>query len=252
MDDSMDFTGKVVAVTGARSGIGRAVAVRLGAAGAKVVCASRRSCEDTVSQIEERGGVAMGVCCDVSREEDVLNLMAKAVEAYGKLDAAVNAAGMNIPAIDLIDNPVENFDKIMAVDARGVFLSMKYEALEMLKSGGGNIVNIASVAGVIADPGMVPYVGAKHAVVGMTKAAGIELAGKGVRVNCVCPGLTNSEMTAFLQENQEAYDALTSMNFQHRVADADEIAGICVFLASSESSFMNGSVVVVDGGQTAH
>ncbi|MGN0078369.1 MAG: SDR family NAD(P)-dependent oxidoreductase [Coriobacteriales bacterium] len=252
MGTSMDFNGKVAIVTGARSGIGKATAIALGAAGAKVVCAGRRACDETVAQIVEAGGQAITVCCDVSQEADVIKLVEKTVKEYGKLDVAVNAAGMNIPAIDLVDQTAENFDKIMAVDVRGVFLCMKYEAIEMLKAGGGSIVNIASVAGLIADPGMAPYVGAKHAVVGMTKGAGIELAAKGVRVNCVCPGLTNSEMTAFLQENQEAYDALTSMNFQRRVAEADEVACACLFLASDLSSFMNGSVITVDGGQTAH
>lgn len=253
MPNLLDFTGKVVIVTGARTGIGQAAAIVYAEHGAKVVLAGRRPCDETQQRIAEFGGDSISVECDVSKEQDVINLIQKTIETYGRLDIAVNCAGCPAPPARLADQTVEDFDRVMAVDARGIFLCMKYEIPEILKVGGGAIVNIASVAGVIADPDMGPYAAAKHAVVGMTRAAGIEYAKDNLRINCVCPGLVNSEMTGVLREiDPGQFDFMASCNWQNRPADAQEIGTVCLFLGSEMASFMNGAIVPVDAGQIAH
>ncbi len=247
-----NYEGKVVIVTGARSGIGAATAKKFASLGAQVVCAGRRPCTDTIEAIKAAGGEAITIKCDVSVAEDVQNLVNKTVETYGKLDVLVNNAGSLPPTQDLVDQSVEDFDHTMAVDVKGVFLGMKYGIPEILKAGGGAVVNVCSVAGLVADPGMAPYVAAKHAVVGLTKAAGIEYAGKGVRVNGVAPGFVSTEMTQGWMDDPEMKALVSSYNWQNRIADPSEIASVVAFLASEEASFMGGAVVPVDAGQTAH
>ena len=252
MEQLLDYTGKVVLVTGARSGIGKATAIAFAKRGAKVVVAGRRPCDETEAAINEAGGESTFVKCDVSNEEEVKNLIAKTVEIYGKLDVAVNNAGTLPPTIDLVDQTAEDYNKVFDVDARGVFFCMKYEIPELLKQGGGAIANIASVAGLVADPGMAPYVGAKHAVSGLTKAAGIEYASKGIRINAIAPGFVASEMTQGWMDDPEMKALVAGYNFQNRIADPSEIANVALFLGSDLASFMGGAVVAVDAGQTAH
>lgn len=252
MEQLLDYTGKVVLVTGARSGIGKATALAFAKRGAKVVVAGRRPCDETEAAIKEAGGESTFVKCDVSSEEEVKNLIAKTVEIYGKLDVAVNNAGTLPPTIDLVDQTAEDYNKVFDVDARGVFFCMKYEIPEMLKQGGGAIVNIASVAGLMADPGMAPYVGAKHAVSGLTKAAGIEYASRGIRINAIAPGFVASEMTQGWMDDPEMKALVASYNFQNRIADPSEIANVALFLGSDMASFVGGAVWAVDAGQTAH
>ena len=252
MEQLLDYTGKVVLVTGARSGIGKATAIAFAKRGAKVVVAGRRPCNETGAAIKEAGGESTFVSVDVSNEEEVKNLIAKAVEIYGRLDVAVNNAGTLPPTVDLIEQTAEDYNHVFDVDARGVFFCMKYEIPELLKVGGGAIVNIASVAGLVADPGMTPYVGAKHAVSGMTKAAGIEYASKGIRINAIAPGFVASEMTQGWMDDPEMKALVSGYNFQNRIADPAEIANVALFLGSDMASFMGGAVVAVDAGQTAH
>lgn len=252
MENLLDYTGKVVLVTGARSGIGKATAIAFAKQGAKVVVAGRRPCDETQAAIAEFGGESTFVAVDVAKEEDVKNLIEKTIETYGKLDVAVNNAGTLPPTIDLVDQTTEDYDRVFDVDARGVFLSMKYEIPEMLKNGGGAIINIASVAGLVADPGMAPYVGAKHAVSGLTKAAGIEYASKGIRINGIAPGFVASEMTQGWMDDPEMKALVSSYNWQNRIADPSEIANVALFLGSDLASFMGAAVVPVDAGQTAH
>lgn len=251
--DLLDFTGKTVIVTGARSGIGRATAIAFGEHGANVVCAGRRPCDDTVAAIKAAGGEATFVKCDVASEDDVRNLVAKTVETYGGLDAAVNNAGSLPPTCDLVDQTTEDFEHTMRVDVEGVFFCLKYEIREMLKNAdGGTIVNLASVAGLVADPGMAPYVAAKHAVVGLTRAAGIEYAEKNIRVNGIAPGFVASEMTQGWMDDPEMKATVANYNWQHRIAEPEEIANVALFLASPMSSFMGGTIVSVDAGQASH
>jgi NAD(P)-dependent dehydrogenase (short-subunit alcohol dehydrogenase family) len=252
MKQLLSFEDKVVIVTGARSGIGKAIAIAFGEQGAKVVCAGRRACDDTVAAITAAGGTAITITADVSSDEDVKNLIAKTVETYGRLDVLVNNAGSLPPTKPLAEQTVEDFDHTMAVDVRGVFLGMKYAIPELEKVGGGAIVNIASVAGLVADPGMAPYVAAKHAVVGITKAAGIEYGASNIRINGIAPGFVASEMTQGWMDDPEMKALVTSYNFQHRIADPSEIAGVALFLASPMAGFMSGTIVTVDAGQTSH
>lgn len=252
MKNLLDFTGKTVLVSGARSGIGKAIAIAFAEQGAKVVLSGRRPCPETAAAIAEVGGECTYIKCDVSIEEEMKNLVAQTVATYGSLDVAVNNAGYNSPTRDLVDQTTEDYERVMDIDAKGVFFAMKYEIQEMLKAGKGSIVNIASVAGLNADPGMVPYVGAKHAVVGMTKAAGIEYGARGIRVNGLAPGFVATEMTEPWLADPEMTELVKSYNFQHRIADPSEIAGPTLFLASDLASFMSGEIISVDAGQNAH
>lgn len=251
-EELLNYEGKVVLVTGARSGIGKATAVAFAKQGAKVVCSGRRPCVETEAAIAEFGGESTFIAVDVADEESMKNLVAKTIEKYGRLDVAVNNAGSLPPTKDLHEQTVEDFDHTMAVDVRGVFLGMKYQIPPMLEQGGGAIINIASVAGLVADPGMSPYVAAKHAVSGLTRAAGIEYASKGIRINGICPGFVASEMTQGWMDDPEMAALVSSYNWQNRIADPAEIANVCLFLGSPLASFMGAAMVAVDAGQTAH
>lgn len=252
MRNLLDYTGKVVLVTGARSGIGKATAVAFAEQGAKVVLSGRRPCDETSAEIEKIGGESTFIKCDVAIESEVKELIDKTVETYGRLDVAINNAGSLPPTLDLVDQTAEEFDKTMNIDVRGVFLGLKYQIPAIINSGGGAIVNIASIAGLVADPGMAPYVAAKHAVSGLTRAAGIEYASKGVRVNGIAPGFVESEMTQGWMDDPELKALISGYNFQNRIAKPSEIANVCLFLGSEMASFMGGAVVAVDAGQTAH
>lgn len=252
MGNLLDYTGKVVLVTGARSGIGKATAVAFAEQGAKVVLSGRRPCDETAAEIAKIGGESTFIKCDVSSDEEVKNLIDQTMQTYGRLDVAVNNAGSLPPTRDLIDQSVEEYDKTMDIDARGVFLGLKYQIPAIMSSGGGAIVNVASVAGLVADPGMAPYVAAKHAVSGLTRAAGIEYADKGVRINGIAPGFVESEMTQGWMDDPELKALIAGYNFQKRIAKPSEIANVCLFLGSEMASFMGGAMVAVDAGQTAH
>lgn len=248
----LDFTGKVLALTGGGSGIGQATAVAFARQGAKVAIAGRSNADETLRRIEEAGGEAIFVRTDVSVSADVRNFIKATIDTYGRLDIAFNNAGLLPPTADLADQTEEDFDKIMAVDVRGVFLCMKYQIPEMLKVGGGAIINCGSIVSLVADPGMSPYATAKHAVAGMTKAAALEYAARNIRVNTICPGLTETGMTKGWLADPEMRELVKSYNAAHRIASPDEIAGIVLFLASPMASFITGGVYPVDGGQSAH
>ena len=248
-----NFSGKVALVTGGSRGIGRATAMLFAQSGAKVVIGDVDAAGDeTVEAIKRDGGEATFVRTDVSVESDVKNLVAAAVKTYGGLNCAFNNAGVLPPTVALVEMEESTFDQTLAVDLKGVFLCMKHEITHMLQSGGGAIVNTASIAGLIAEPGISAYIAAKHGVIGLSKAAAVEYASKGIRINALAPGLVNTAMTKawFDDPNMSAY--FTANTPIGRVSQPAEIAGMVLFLCSDLASFAVGQTFVIDGGYTTH
>ncbi|MET9437234.1 SDR family oxidoreductase [Streptomyces sp. NPDC006551] len=248
-----DFTGKVVLVTGGATGIGRAVSLAFARQGATVVIGDvdARSSE-TVNLIEKEGGRGLFVPTDVTVAQEVSRLVSTTVDTFGGLHIAFNNAGVFVPPAPLAQQTEEDFDKAIAVDLKGVFLSLKYEISHMAAAGGGSIINTASIAGLIGDPDMAPYVAAKHGVIGLTKAAAVDYAKAGIRVNALAPGLTRTAMTQAWLDDPVKRDVVMAGPQLGRAADPEEIVGMVLYLASSAASFTTGGVFVVDGGQTAH
>jgi len=248
-----NFSGKVALVTGGSRGIGRATAQLFAQSGAKVVIGDIDPAgSETVETIKRDGGEALFVHTDVRDEDAVKNLMATAVKTYGGLNCAFNNAGVLPPTVTLAEMDEATFDRTLAVDLKGVFLCMKHEITHMLQSGGGAIVNSASIAGLIAEPGISAYVAAKHGVIGLSKAAAVEYANQGIRINALAPGLVNTAMTKawFDDPNMSAhFIANTPMG---RVSQPAEIAGMVLFLCSDLASFTVGQTFVIDGGYTTH
>jgi NAD(P)-dependent dehydrogenase (short-subunit alcohol dehydrogenase family) len=248
------FEGKVVLVTGAAGGIGRAAAVAFGRAGACVVVAdtSVDGGHATAAMIVENGGKALFVQCNVTRAAEVEALIDKTVAYYGKLDCAFNNAGIEEEHLPLADADEALFDRIMNVNVKGTWLCMKYEIRQMLKQGSGTIVNTASVAGLVGAPTQPVYAASKHAVVGMTKTAAAEYAREGIRINSVCPGVVNTPMMGRALEREPLREKkLRNVHPMGRFAEPAEIAQAAMWLCSEHSSFVTGHQLAVDGGLTA-
>ena len=250
---SFNFSGKVALVTGGSSGIGKATSLLFAQHGAKVVIGDNNPAGvETVEMIKREQGDAIFVQTDVRDEGDVKNLIATAVKTYGGLHCAFNNAGVSQPTVTLVEMDESTFDNTLAVDLKGVFLCMKHEIAHMLQSGGGAIVNNASIAGLIAEPGLSSYIAAKHGVIGLSKAAAVEYANLGIRINALAPGLVNTAMTKawFDDPNMNAhFIANTPIG---RVSQPAEIAGMVLFLCSDFASFAVGQTFVIDGGYTTH
>lgn len=249
----LDFTGKVVVVTGGATGIGRATSLAFARQGATVVIGDidDRAAE-TVHLIEQAGGTGQFVRTDVTVAADVEHLVDTAVTTYGGLHVAFNNAGILPPTGPLLEQSEADWDRTIAVDLKGVFLALKAEIAHMAAHGGGAIVNTASIAGIIADPGMAPYVAAKHGVVGLTKAAALDYATAGIRVNALAPGLVATGMTKGWLDDPDMRKVVIAGSQLGRPAEPEEIAGMVLYLSSDLASFATGGVYVVDGGQTAH
>jgi NAD(P)-dependent dehydrogenase (short-subunit alcohol dehydrogenase family) len=246
------MAGKVALITGAGSGLGKAIALKFAARGARVVVAEiNAEWGSAVAEEIRAGGVeALFVRTDVSREEDVQAAVRTAITTFGRLDFAVNNAAIEGDVLPLVEQRTEMFQQVIAVDLLGVFFGLKYQIAAMVGQGGGAIVNVASIAGVRAHPGLAPYVAAKHGVNGLTKTAAIEYGPKGVRVNSVCPGgIKTPQLQRYLDSAPELRAAIIDANPLRRLAEADEIADAVMWLCSPASSYVNGHELVVDGGK---
>ena len=249
------FAGKGAFVTGGGTGIGRAAALALAAQGCAVTVVGRtkKTLEETVRSITEAGGRARYDLCDVADEQALAAAVRATVNAYGRLDFAINSAGVDGEGPELTtEYPMDKFDRLMATNVRGVFLSMKYELPQMQKQGFGAIVNIASGAGLIGVPGYAAYSASKWAEIGMTKSAALEYARDGIRINAVCPGLVDTPLWAASAAADKANaDRLIAAHPIGRIASTDEIADAIVWLCSESSSYVLGVALPLDGGFTA-
>jgi NAD(P)-dependent dehydrogenase (short-subunit alcohol dehydrogenase family) len=247
--------GKSALITGCASGIGRATALAFAREGAIVTCADvdQKGGEQTVAMIRKADGIAEFVHADVTDANQVQNLIGQIVSARGRLDCAYNNAGIEGDVIETHESTERNFDRIMAVNVKGVWLSLKYEIRQMLKQGGGAIVNTASVAGLSGFPALPIYVASKHAVVGLTKSAALECAQNGIRINAVCPGPVDTPMMERIANNEgrpgrKDFEAIVPMR---RYASPAEIANTVVWLCSDQASYVTGVCMPIDGGLVA-
>jgi NAD(P)-dependent dehydrogenase (short-subunit alcohol dehydrogenase family) len=252
-DANGSFTGKVAFVTGAGSGIGRAAALAFAREGATVVLAdlSEESNQETARMIENLGARALTVTCDVTRTEDVKAALHEAVEAFGRLDFAFNNAGSEQPITAAADLTEEEWDRIVGINLRGVFLCMKYEIPLMLRNGGGVIVNTSSGAGVKGFRAQVAYAAAKHGVIGLTKSAALDYASQNIRINAVCPGIIEtSMMQRFTGGTSKGREKVIAQEPVGRMGKPEEIAAAVVWLCSDPAAFVIGHAMLIDGGQT--
>jgi NAD(P)-dependent dehydrogenase (short-subunit alcohol dehydrogenase family) len=249
------FEGKVALVTGAGSGIGRAAALGFASRGAKVVVSDVNDAAgaETVSLIEGSGGTALYVRADVSDPAQVEALVKAAVDAYGRLDAAVNNAGIGGESAPVAEYTLEGWNTIIGINLSSVFYGMKYQIPAMLASGGGAIVNISSILGLVGWAMAPGYVAAKHGVMGLTKAAAVEYAQQGIRVNAINPGFIATPLltSAGITEGSDLEPFIASKHAMNRLGTSEEIANAIVWLCSDEASFVTGVPLAVDGGFTA-
>lgn len=250
----MQLNEKVAVITGAKSGIGFATALRFVAEGAKVVVADIRDASQEVREITKRGAEALFVQVDVSSESRVNALIEKTVAAYGRLDVLVNNAGMEL-AKKVTDTTEVEWDHLMSVNLKGVFLCSKAAILVMRRNGGGVIVNVASELGLVGGSEIAAYCASKGGVVQLTKAMAIDHAGDGIRVNCVAPGPVSTPLLEAIIKTssnpEKERRQIVEKTLLKRLGQAEEIANVILFLASEESSYMTGSIVAVDGGWSA-
>src|SRR5207237_337599 len=249
------MNGKVPFVTGAGSGIGLATAKAFAQAGASVVLADRH--EDAVraatGELIAGGRKALAVRCDVTDDTQVASMIDRTVSTFGRLDAAFNNAGVMQRRVDTAEISGEEWDRVMAINLRGVWSCMKYELPQMLRNGGGAIVNCSSIGGVIGVPGLAAYHAAKHGVIGLTKTAALEYATRKIRINAVCPGTINTPMA----ESLTGGDPKILAEFLKdepigRIAEPEEVAAAVLWLCSPGASYVVGHALLVDGGYTAH
>ncbi len=251
----MELANKIAVITGAGSGIGRASSLKLAGNGATVVLVdfNKETGEETLKLVKEQGGEGIFVQADVSKTDDVQNYVNKAVETYGRIDIFFNNAGViqKFAPFTSVEEP--EYERIMAINVKGVFLGMKYVLKVMEEQGGGSIINTASTAGIRPEHSVAVYSASKHAVIGLTKGAALEYAKKGIRINALCPGGVETSLTAGVAKQFETGDYIpeeVSNMRMGRYAKPNELAEMVAFLASDKASYMTGSVVLVDGGLT--
>src|SRR5256884_747066 len=255
MNPIYDSKGQVALVTGAAKGMGLATARMFAKSGASVVLADLDGglAVMEAERIVREGDTAIGIACDVADEGQVAAMIDRAVAQFGRLDMAFNNAGIQVPPSDAADEPIENFERVMAVNQRGVWACMKHELRVMRAQGSGAIVNCSSLGGLVGLPQRAAYHGTKHAVLGMTKSAGVEYAPRGIRINAVCPGTVDTPMVQDMLEGQS--DAMAEIMKEQsigRLGRAEEVAAAVLWLCSPAASFVIWVGLPVDGGFTAH
>jgi len=247
------LAGRVALVTGAAGGIGHQIVLALAAAGARVVAADRSpdALDASLAALRDRGLAAQRLLLDITSHDAVRAAIAQIAADHGRLDIAVNNAAIEEENQKMADSDEALFDRLIDVNIKGTWLCMKYELTQMLAQGGGSIVNIASVAGLVGAPLQGIYAGSKHAVVGMTKSAAAEYARRGIRVNAVCPGITNTAMmAAAIERAPQRAKAINHAQPMGRVGEPEEIAQAVLWLAGDAASFVTGQALAVDGGLT--
>lgn len=246
------LAGKVALVIGGSTGIGRATAIAFGKAGAKVVVAGRgkERGKETEALVGQTGAESLFIETDVTNDSSVRALIDQTVEKFGRIDAAFNNAGIEGKVAPIAQTTEADFDSIINTNLKGVYLGLKYQVAQMLKNGGGTIVNTASIGGVVGFPNTAIYCASKHAVIGLTKTVALELAESNIRVNAVAPGAVQTGLLNRMSGGEEAAQGVAQAIPMKRIAKPEEIADAVVWLCSSETSYLTGHTLVIDGGFT--
>ncbi|HEX9795627.1 MAG TPA: glucose 1-dehydrogenase [Anaerolineales bacterium] len=249
----MDMTDKVALVTGGGSGIGEACALTFAQRGAKVVVADidDDGGNRVAKAIEDKGGQARYVRTDVGQADEVEALVKETVDQFGRLDYACNNAGIGGPAASTGDYPIDGWERVIRINLTGVFFCMRYQIPAMLANDGGAIVNMASILGQVGFNQAPAYVSAKHGVLGLTKAAALDHAQQGIRVNAVCPAFIHTPLIADLEADDDTSNMLVGLHPMGRLGEPQEVADLVVWLCSDQASFVTGSAYLVDGGYVA-
>ncbi|MGM9454929.1 SDR family oxidoreductase [Legionella bozemanae] len=247
------FSEKVAFITGAGTGIGRAAALAFAREGAKVIATglSDKNVQETANLVKKSGGTALPINCDVTNEEDIISALDQTIKIFGRLDFAFNNAGIEQPLKPVIDITLKEWDQLLAVNLKGVFLCMKHQIPLLLKQGGGVIVNTSSGAGVKGFRGQAAYAATKHGLIGLTKSAALDYADANIRINAVCPGIIETPMMdRFTEGTNEGRERVIAQEPVGRMGKPEEIAETVIWLCSDAGAFTVGAAIVVDGGQT--